>query len=63
VRRWAGNLPAHVTIREFRVIKRQYGFVKVLRYRGLKKNTLQFKTLCALPSLWVTRHKLMRAQA
>ena len=28
----------------FRVIKRQFGFAKV-RYRGLKKNTLQLKTL------------------
>ena len=31
----------------FRVIKRQFGFVKV-RYRGLKRNTLQLKTLFAL---------------
>jgi IS5 family transposase len=31
----------------FRVIKRQFGLVKV-RYRGLKKNTLQLKTLFAL---------------
>ena len=30
----------------FRVIKRQFGFAKV-RYRGLKKNTLQIKTLFA----------------
>ena len=31
----------------FRVIKRQFGYMKV-RYRGLKKNTLQLKTLFAL---------------
>jgi IS5 family transposase len=42
----------------FRVIKRQFGFVKV-RYRGLTKNTLQIKTLFALFNLWMARHKLM----
>ncbi len=41
----------------FRVIKRQFGYVKV-RYRGLKKNTLQLKTLFALSNLWMVRHKL-----
>jgi IS5 family transposase len=46
----------------FRVIKRQFGFAKV-RYRGLKKNTLQLKTLFALSNLWMVRHKLMGAQA
>lgn len=44
----------------FRVIKRQFGFVKV-RYRGLKKNTLQLKTLLALSNLWMARHLLMTA--
>jgi len=34
----------------FRVVKRQFGYVKV-RYRGLKKNTLQLKTLFALFAL------------
>ena len=34
----------------FRVVKRQFGYVKV-RYRGLKKNTLQLKTLFALSNL------------
>ena len=38
----------------FRVIKRQFGFVKV-RYKGLKKNTLQLKTLFALSNLWMAR--------
>ena len=42
----------------FRVIKRQFGYSKV-RYRGLKKNTLQIKTLFALSNLWMARHKLM----
>lgn len=42
----------------FRVIKRQFGFTKV-RHRGLKKNTVQFKTLFALSNLWMTRHKLI----
>ena len=45
----------------FRVIKRQFGFVKV-RYRGLKKNTAQLFTLFALSNLWMVRGKLMRAQ-
>lgn len=42
----------------FRVIKRQFGFVKV-RYRGLKKNTAQLVTLFALSNLWMVRRKLM----
>ena len=45
----------------FRVVKRQFGYVKV-RYRGLKKNTLQLKTLFALSNLWMARHQLMAAQ-
>ena len=43
----------------FRVIKRQFGYVKV-RYRGLKKNTAQLITLFALSNLWMVR-KLMGA--
>ena len=46
----------------FRVIKRQFGHVK-LRYRGLKKNTAQLHTLFALSNLWMVRHKLMAVQA
>ena len=42
----------------FRVIKRQFGFVKV-RYRNLKKNTAQLTTLFALSNLWMARRKLM----
>ena len=45
----------------FRVIKRQFGFVKV-RYRGLAKNTAQLKTLFALSNLWMARRPLMAAQ-
>ena len=41
----------------FRVIKRQFGYTKV-RYRRLKKNTLQPKTLFALSNLWMVRHQL-----
>ncbi|KAF1050273.1 MAG: hypothetical protein GAK38_00299 [Xylophilus sp.] len=41
----------------FRVIKRQFGHTKV-RYRGLKKNTEQLKTLFALSNLWMVRHRL-----
>ena len=46
----------------FRVIKRQFGHVKV-RYRGLKKNTAQLHTLFALSNLWMARRSLMAAQA
>ena len=42
----------------FRVLKRQFGHVKV-RYRGLKKNTQQLMTLFALSNLWMVRSKLM----
>lgn len=42
----------------FRVIKRQFGHVKV-RYRGLKKNTAQLSTLFALSNLWMVRGKLL----
>ena len=45
----------------FRVIKRQFGHVKV-RYRGLKKNTQQLMTLFALSNLWMVRSKLMGMQ-
>jgi IS5 family transposase len=41
----------------FRVIKRQFGFVKV-RYRGLKKNTAQLTMLFALSNLWMARRDL-----
>jgi transposase, IS5 family len=46
----------------FRVIKKQFGHVKV-RYRGLKKNTAQLFTLFALSNLWMVRSKLMGARA
>ena len=46
----------------FRVVKRQFGYVKV-RYRGLKKNTAQIITLFALSNLWMVRSKLIGAQA
>ena len=44
----------------FRVIKRQFEFVKV-RYRGLKKNTAQLVTLFALSKVWMARGQLMGA--
>jgi len=34
----------------FRVVKRQFGYTKV-RYRGLKKNMAQLKTLFALATM------------
>lgn len=43
----------------FRVIKRQFGHVKV-RYRGLAKNTAQLHTLFALSNLWMVRRTLLR---
>ena len=39
----------------FRVVKRQFGYVKV-RYRGLAKNTAQLVTLFPLSNLWMVRH-------
>lgn len=42
----------------FRVIKQQFGHVKV-RYRGLKKNTAQLITLFALANLWMARRALL----
>ena len=42
----------------FRVIKRQFGMVKV-RFRGLAKNTAQLITLFALSNLWMARRRLM----
>ena len=41
----------------FRVIKRQFGPMKV-RYRGLAKNTAQLHTLFALANLWMVRKRL-----
>ena len=46
----------------FRVVKRQFGYVKV-RYRGLKKNTAQLFTLFALSNLWMVRSQLMSVGA
>ncbi|CAN6484254.1 unnamed protein product [Victoria cruziana] len=46
----------------FRVIKRQFGYVKV-RYRGLAKNTAQLHTLFALSNLWMVRRQLGGVQA
>ena len=42
----------------FRVIKRQFGHLKV-RYRGLAKNTAQLTLLFALSNLWMARRKLL----
>jgi len=43
----------------FRVIKRQFGHMKV-RYRGLAKNTAQLHTLFALSNLWMARRWLLQ---
>jgi transposase, IS5 family len=42
----------------FRVLKRQFGLVKV-RFRGLAKNTAHVVTLFALSNLWMVRRQLM----
>ena len=44
----------------FRVIKRQFGLMKV-RFRGLQKNTAHLLTLFALSNLWMARRQLMGA--
>ena len=46
----------------FRVIKRQFGLVKV-RFRGLAKNTAHVVTLFALSNLWMARRQLMAMAA
>ena len=42
----------------FRVIKRQFGLMKV-RFRGLQKNTAHLLTLFALSNLWMARRQLI----
>ena len=42
----------------FRVIKRQFGLMKV-RFRGLAKNTAHLITLFALSNLWMARRRLL----
>lgn len=44
----------------FRVIKRQFGYVKV-RYRGLAKNSAQVQILFALSNRWMARRHLLPA--
>jgi IS5 family transposase len=46
----------------FRVIKRQFGFVKV-KYKGLAKNTANLVTLFALSNLWMVRKRLLNTGA
>jgi IS5 family transposase len=45
----------------FRMIKRQFGLVKV-RFRGLQKNTHHLLTLFGLSNLWMARRPLMAMQ-
>ena len=42
----------------FRVLKRQFGYIKT-RYRGLAKNRAQVFSLFALGNLYVVRRRLM----
>lgn len=42
----------------FRVVKRQFGYVKV-RFKGLAKNPVQIVTLFMLSNLWMARHCLL----
>jgi IS5 family transposase len=46
----------------FRVIKRQFGLMKV-RFKGLAKNTAHVITLFALSNLWMARKRLMAMRA
>ena len=52
VRAHQGQHPGKEVEHPFRVLKQQFGYVKV-RYRGLKKNTAQIVTLFALSNLWM----------
>lgn len=42
----------------FRVIKRQFAYVKV-KYRGLTKNTANLMTRFALSNIWMVRKRLL----
>lgn len=44
----------------FRVLKRQFVFMKV-RYKGLAKNGAQVTTLFVLVNLWMVRRTLLQA--
>lgn len=44
----------------FRVLKRQFGYVKV-RYRSLTKDGAQVLMLFALPNLWMARRRVLAA--
>ncbi|GIX39303.1 MAG: hypothetical protein KatS3mg128_0352 [Silanimonas sp.] len=57
--RYKASLRAKVE-HPFRVIKRQFGYMKV-RYRGIAKNAAQVLTLFALSNLWMARRRLMPA--
>lgn len=56
--KFRGKFNAAMIEHPFRVVKRQFGFVKV-RYRGLAKNTGQIVTLFALANLWLARKRLL----
>lgn len=58
----AEKLKASVRVKvehPFRVIKRQFGHVKV-RYRGLAKNMAQLVTLFALSNRWMVRKRILQ---
>jgi IS5 family transposase len=62
---WYFGMKAHIRAKvehPFRVIKRQFGHVKV-RYRGLAKNTAQLHTLFALATLWLAKRRIPGARA
>ena len=42
----------------FRVMKRQFGYIRV-RYRGLEKNAAQVFTLIGLTNLYLKRRQLL----
>lgn len=53
---WMLSAVRAVVEHSFRVVKRQFGFIKVC-YRRLKKNTGQIVTLFALAHLWLARYR------
>jgi IS5 family transposase len=59
MQRLHGKASARVKVEHpFRVIKRQFGLVKV-RFKGLQKNTVHVVTLFALSNLWMARRQLI----
>ncbi len=46
-------------VHPFRVIKQQFGFVKV-RFKGLAMNTARLQMLLAMSNLWMSRKLILQ---